>query len=52
MRGRKKIAHVLERRKAILARLRSRFAKVPAGVSLADDLIAERRRESERERDA
>jgi AbrB family looped-hinge helix DNA binding protein len=43
---------VLERRNAILARLRSRFAEVPAGVSLADELIAERRRESARERDA
>lgn len=40
---------VLERRKAVLDRLRRRFAKVPAGVSLVDELIAERREEAERE---
>jgi AbrB family looped-hinge helix DNA binding protein len=43
---------VLERRNAILTRLRRRFAEVPDGISLADELIAERRRESARERDA
>jgi AbrB family looped-hinge helix DNA binding protein len=43
---------VLERRQAILGRIRSRYAKVPADVSLADDLIAHRREESERERRA
>jgi AbrB family looped-hinge helix DNA binding protein len=40
---------VLERRDAILARLRDRFANVPAGVSLADELIAQRREEAEHE---
>jgi AbrB family looped-hinge helix DNA binding protein len=40
---------VLERRQAVLARLRKRFAVVPAGVSLVDELIEERRREAERE---
>lgn len=34
---------VLEKRKAVLQRLRRRFAHLPAGVSLADELIAERR---------
>jgi AbrB family looped-hinge helix DNA binding protein len=40
---------VFERRQAVLARLRKRFAVVPAGVSLADELIAERREEARRE---
>jgi AbrB family looped-hinge helix DNA binding protein len=40
---------VLERRDAVLARLRRRFSVVPAGVSLADELIAERRAEARRE---
>lgn len=40
---------VLERRKAILARLRERLRVVPADVSLVDELIAERRKEAERE---
>jgi AbrB family looped-hinge helix DNA binding protein len=40
---------VLERRATILARLRKQFDVVPAGVSLADELIAERRREAARE---
>ncbi len=40
---------VLEKREAVLQRLRRRFAHVPAGVSLADELIAERRTESRRE---
>jgi hypothetical protein len=33
----------LEMRKAAIQRLRQRFAHLPAGVSLADELIAERR---------
>jgi AbrB family looped-hinge helix DNA binding protein len=40
---------VLERRKAILARLRQRLRVVPTDVSLVDELIAERRKEAERE---
>jgi len=40
---------VLEKREAVLQRLRRRFAHVPAGVSLADELIAERRAEAGRE---
>jgi AbrB family looped-hinge helix DNA binding protein len=40
---------VLEKRDAVLQRLRRRFAHIPAGVSLADELIAERRNESRRE---
>jgi AbrB family looped-hinge helix DNA binding protein len=40
---------VLERREAILARLQRAFAHIPADVSLADELIAQRRREAERE---
>jgi hypothetical protein len=40
---------VLEKREAVLQRLRRRFSKVPAGVSLADELIAERRAEARRE---
>lgn len=40
---------VLERRKAILARLRERLRVVPADVSLVDELIAERRKEAKRE---
>ena len=40
---------VLERRQSVLARLRRRFAVVPAGVSLVDDLIEQRREESARE---
>lgn len=34
---------------AIVRRLRSRFAHLPAAVSLADELIAERRQEAMRE---
>lgn len=34
---------VLEKRENILVRLRSRFAQIPKEVSLADELIAERR---------
>jgi AbrB family looped-hinge helix DNA binding protein len=40
---------VLERRDAILARLQGRFAHIPPDVSLADELIAQRRQEAERE---
>jgi AbrB family looped-hinge helix DNA binding protein len=40
---------VLEKREAVLQRLRRRFAHIPAGVSLADELISERRSESKRE---
>ncbi|HEV7671422.1 MAG TPA: AbrB/MazE/SpoVT family DNA-binding domain-containing protein [Thermoanaerobaculia bacterium] len=40
---------VLERRSAILERLKARFAGI--GVSLADELIAERRAEAAKEDD-
>ncbi len=40
---------VLEKREAVLQRLRRRFAHIPAGCSLADELISERRSESKRE---
>lgn len=40
---------VLEKRDAVLQRLRRRFAHIPSGVSLADELISERRNESRRE---
>lgn len=40
---------VLEKRDAVLQRLQSRFMKIPAGVSLADELIAERRAEAANE---
>ncbi len=40
---------VLEKREAVLQRLRRRFARIPVGVSLADDLISERRTESRRD---
>ena len=40
---------VLEQRAAVLARLRARFAMVPNTVSLADELVAERREEARRE---
>lgn len=41
---------ILESRDAILRRLQDRFRRaVPRGVSLADELIADRRREVERE---
>ena len=41
---------VLERRDAVLARLRTRFVVVPAEVSMVDELIAERRDDARRER--
>ncbi len=40
---------ILERREAIEKRLRSRFSHIPETVSLADELIAERRAEAARE---
>ncbi len=41
---------VLETREAIMARIKARFAAaVPPGVSLVDELIAERRAEARRE---
>lgn len=40
---------ILERRAAVLARLRERFAAVPSTVSLVDELIAERRADAVRE---
>jgi AbrB family looped-hinge helix DNA binding protein len=40
---------VLQKRETVLRRLRQRFAHIPAGVSLADELISERRAESKRE---
>lgn len=40
---------VLEPRAAVLARLRRRFAAIPDGVSLADELVAERREAARRE---
>ena len=43
---------VLEKRDHVLARLKSRFRKVPQEVSLVDDLIEGRRAESHRERSA
>ena len=42
--------HLLpENREAVLERLRQRFAHIPVGVSLADELIFERRTESRRQ---
>lgn len=40
---------VLERRDAVLARIRARLAVVPAEVSMVDELIAERREAAKRE---
>lgn len=40
---------VLERRASVLARLRQRFQSIPPGISLADELIHERRLEAQRE---
>jgi antitoxin PrlF len=40
---------ILEKRDAVLQRLQSRFKKIPTGVSLADELIAERRAEAAHE---
>jgi AbrB family looped-hinge helix DNA binding protein len=40
---------VLEKRETVIRRLRRRFAHIPAGVSLAGELIAQRRQESRRD---
>ncbi len=40
---------ILERREAIVRRLKARFSHIPEEVSLADELIAERRAEAARE---
>ena len=40
---------VLEKPETIKQRLRSRFARVPADRQLVDELLAERRREAQRE---
>lgn len=40
---------ILEPRAEVLRRLRRRFAKVPDGVSLADELAADRQGEAQRE---
>ncbi len=40
---------VLERREAVVKRLRGLFAHIPDDVSLVDELIAERREEAARE---
>jgi AbrB family looped-hinge helix DNA binding protein len=40
---------ILEKREVVLRRLQSRFAKIPTGVSLADELISERRVEAANE---
>lgn len=40
---------VLERQDAVERRLRERFSHIPKDVSLAEELIAERRKEAERE---
>ena len=40
---------VLERRDGILAQVRRRLAVVPDDVCMVDELIAERRKEAERE---
>lgn len=40
---------ILEKRSAILERLRQRFAHIPSDVNLADELIAERRADAQRE---
>lgn len=41
---------ILERRADAIHRLQDRFAGIGSGVNLADELIAERRAEVERER--
>lgn len=43
---------LLEKRERILGRLKARFATLPPGVSLADELIAERRAEARAEEKA
>jgi AbrB family looped-hinge helix DNA binding protein len=41
---------ILEPRDEVLRRARARFAKVPAGVRLSDELIRDRAEEAQRER--
>lgn len=43
---------VLEKREAVLERIRHRFAEVPEGTSLSDEVIADRREEARREGEA
>lgn len=43
---------ILEKRSAVINRLRDRFAVVPEGRDLTDELIAERRAEAKRENEA
>lgn len=40
---------IMEKRENVMRRLRARFAKIPPQVSLADELIADRRREVSQE---
>jgi AbrB family looped-hinge helix DNA binding protein len=40
---------VLEKRENVLKRVRARFARVPAGADLSEELVRERREESRRE---
>jgi AbrB family looped-hinge helix DNA binding protein len=40
---------IMEPRAEVLRRVRGRFARVPANVSLTDELLAERREEARRE---
>lgn len=40
---------VLEKRENVLRRVRRRFARVPKGASLVDELISERREEASQE---
>lgn len=37
---------ILEKQDNVRQRLKARFAKIPAAISLADELIADRRREA------
>jgi AbrB family looped-hinge helix DNA binding protein len=40
---------ILEKPEAVLKRLQARFKKIPKGISLADELISERRAEAANE---
>ncbi|HRC86232.1 MAG TPA: AbrB/MazE/SpoVT family DNA-binding domain-containing protein [Thermoanaerobaculia bacterium] len=40
---------VLEKPASVLSRLKARFASLPQGVSLADELVAERREQAREE---
>ena len=40
---------ILEKRGSVRQRLKARFAGIPAGISLADEFIADRRREASQE---